>query len=381
MPIRARWIAASLAAALLLILGFFLLTESGRSTGRAALLVAGLLSDDGPTPLSLFTPAPLIEDVLIPTRQAAVPARLFEPRGTGPYGALILVAGYPSNIDDLQLSTVAEDLARLGIVTLIPKLPDLRRGRLSADDVDVLVESFQWLAERPHVAPTSVGYGGFCVGSSLSLLAAQDPRINRDVRLVNAFGGYYNLTSFIRAVATRTSTVQGRKISWQPSPSTLMLVTQNVLELAPEPADGDLLRRIIVDGDPADEILPALSPVGAISYQYLTTSDPQKIDDLLERLPGWYKDHLDALSPSNGMSNLHANIFIMHDHSDPYIPVAESYRLADAITDPEQKKQATFELFAHVRPHTSLDGIILLRDGVKLVGYLNDLLQAIMIDP
>ena len=62
------------------------------------------------------------------------------------------------------------------MAVLVPRLPGLRNGELTRADVDALVESYGWLSRQPGVNPERVGFAGFCVGSSLALLAAEDPR-------------------------------------------------------------------------------------------------------------------------------------------------------------------------------------------------------------
>lgn len=365
----------------LLLLAGLLLTESGRSTGRAALLVAGLFAPGETTPLGLLVGEPVVSNVTIPVAGKIVEGRLYAPDDTGSDGALILVAGYPSDIDDRQLASVATDLARMGIVALIPRLPALRNGRLSTDDVAALVAVFEWLSEQPTVAADHIGFAGFCVGSSLALLAAEDPRINGEVKLVNVFGGYFDLTSLLRAVATHSADYRGTTVSWQPAPATVMLVTQNILAQLPRAEDRVLLQRTFGAGEPADETLASLTPEGLTAYRLLSTTESAAFDQVLAELPTAHKAYLVTLSPSRGIADLRARLFIMHDEDDPYIPVGESYRLAAAIVDPAQKQQATFRIFAHVRPRRMADQLILVQDGVKLVGYLDDILWTTMPRP
>lgn len=366
--------------ALFMVAGGLLLTESGRSAGRAALLVAGLFSHEGKTPLSLLTSQPTVSDITIATQDGDIMARLYEPVGDGRFGALILVAGYPSNIEDLQLSTLAADLARMGIVTLIPRLPALSQGYLSPEDVSALVGSYEWLERRPNVAPDYIGYAGFCVGSSLALLAAEDARINERVRLVNVFGGYFDLATLLHSVATRSYINQGRRFSWRPSESTLLLVTQNAMSRL-TPIEREALEQHFEAGANANVLPATLSPGGLLIAALVYSADPVETDRLLAQLPLDHRDYLAALSPNHNINSLKARLFIMHDESDPYIPVSESYRLADSISDPGRVNRAVFELFAHVRPRQTIDRFILVRDGLKLISYLDDLLGTIMPSP
>lgn len=373
--------AAAAAGLIVLLIAGLLLTESGRSTGRAALLIAGLFTPGDRTPLGLLVGPSSVSEVEIATPEQTLTGRFFTPDGEGPFGALILVAGYPSNVDDQQLASLASDLSRLGIVVFIPQLPALRQGSLSSTDVEALVAVFEWLAEQPTVASTHIGYAGFCVGSSLALLAAEDPRINGQVRLVNAFGGYFDLAMLLRAVATQSADYRGQAVLWQPATPTVALVTQNILEQLAPPQDQELLQRHFVDGGQAEDLRASLTPSGYLAYQLLTTTDGATFDQLVAQVPAAPAEYLATLSPRTHIGNLHAKLYIMHDESDPYIPAGESYRLAEAIRDPAQKRQGTFRIFAHVRLQRAVDRLILAQDGIKLVGYLSDLLKAIMPRP
>lgn len=373
--------AAALAGLVVLLIMGLLLTESGRSLGRAALLVAGLFAPSDRTPLSLFARPPSVSGVEIMTAEQTIEGRLFTPNGEGPFGALILVAGYPSNVDDQQLASLASDLARMGIVVVIPRLPALQKGSLSTTDVAALVAVFEWLAEQPTVAGSHIGFAGFCVGSSLALLAAENPRISHDVRLVNAFGGYFDLTSLLRAVATQSADYRGRQVAWLPATPTVALVTQNILDQLAAPRDQAFLQNFFINGGQEQELKDSLTPSGYLAYRLLTTTDQRAFDQLLAQAPAASRRHLATLSPRTRAGDLHARIFIMHDESDPYIPVGESYRLAEAIGDPAQMRQGTFRIFAHVRPQRTTDRLILAQDGIRLVGYLGDLLHVLMPNP
>lgn len=353
---------------------YLTLVPNGRAHAKSALLVLDLLLPSNEALLRQVTTPAYAESVKIHTTSGNVEAQYYRPTGNGPHGALILVLGYPSNIEDLQLNRLAENLARLGIAVLVPRLPGLSTGKLVEDDVDVLVNAFQWLVKQPEIAPDHVGFGGFCVGSSLALLAAEDPRINEEVALVNVFGGYYDLQTFMRATAVHSAQYQGEEYPWQPSEQTVALYTQNVLGYLDNADDQAILKQYFTGGTAE---LEYLTPGGRLAYGLLTSTDAQEVDALLAQIPPQYQNKIASVSPSAGIGRLQAKVFIMHDISDPYVPVTESYRLANAIFDPGQKVQAEFVLFEHVRPNRALDRLTLFREGVRLIFYLGRLLAEI----
>lgn len=352
------------------------LTASGQAHIRAALLVADLLS---PTRASILRGlgAPTKQAVDIPTAAGPAAAHFYTPGGDGPHGGLILVLGFPSDINDPALNQVAENLARLGVAVLIPQLTHLRAGELAESDVQTLIAAFQWLATQPEIAAGHVGYGGFCVGSSLALLAAEDDRINTQVALVNVFGGYYDLTSYMRAIAARSAHYGGREYPWRPAADTEKLLVRNVLAFLGDP-DATALQRHFA-GDDADS--GALSPAGRWSVAFLSADAPEAADALIAQLPAEYASRLLALSPSAGIDQLHAKLYIMHDLSDPFVPVVEAYRLRDGLPQPSDVRFSQFVLFRHVRPEPGLGRIIVITEGVRLIFFLGPLLADLEPDP
>lgn len=350
------------------------LTTPGRAQVKAVLLVSDVLYSSPHTPLRLLTRPAVVETVAIPTAEGLVEARYYQAAGPEPHGAMILVLGYPSNINDPQLIRLADGLARLGIAVLTPRLPRLRVGELVAQDVDALVAAFEWLSVQPDIEPDYVGFGGFCVGSSLALVAAEDARIHEQVAVVNVFGGYYDLVSFLRATAAHSALYNGREYPWQPAAPTVALFAQNVLLQVDDPRERTLLMERLQNNPGGSEWSATLTSVGKVAYSLLTTTEVAEVDRLLTQIPADKMAQLATVSPSTRLNLLKAKVFIMHDVSDPYVPVTESYRLRDAIDDPSQKVYAQFELFSHVRPARLSGYPTLVLEGIKLSVYLGRLL-------
>jgi dienelactone hydrolase len=355
-------------AALIVWLG---LTSTGHAVVRAGLLVLDILPQSPISPLRVFTPEPVVEQVRFSYEGGTTEGRVFRPSGEGPHSAAILSLGYGPDPDDPLVLQVSEDLARVGIVVLIPNTLGLHMGNLMPEEVEVLVGAFEYLAAQSYVKPDRIGYAGFCVGSSIALVAAEDPRINEQVSYVNVFGGYYDARDLIRAVAARSSRYEGQEFAWTPHQQTAILFVQNVLLHLDVPQERQTLRQLI-QTPPEDPtaLLAELTPLGRLGYSSVTGSDPATVDALLATIPEQISAELKLISPSTGIDRLEAKVFIMHDVSDPYVPVTESYRLADAIPNAEQKVYAQFTLFDHVRPSRSMNWLHLLREAIKLFVYL-----------
>lgn len=365
---------------LALVVGLTVL-PGGRRFVRATLLVVDLLAPLPPPVTQVIGPAPAVTQSQVPAPGSGMAARYYQAAGDGAAagrGALIFVIGYPSNIDDPQLDRLAADMARAGVSVLMPRLPGLRNGDLTRADIDALVAAFEWLSHQPGVDPQRVGFAGFCVGSSLALLAAEDPHINERVALVNAFGGYYDLLSLLRATAAHSAVYDGREYAWQPADQTVAVFAQNVLQLTGDPGERARLVAHFAGAPGASGGPPeGLSADGQLAYALLTTTGPAAVDGLLARLSPEQRATLAALSPSTAIEQLKAQLYIMHDTSDPYVPVTESYALAAARPDPSQTHYVHFELFKHVRPTAqAVDRVTLVQEGVRLAAHVARVLAA-----
>jgi dienelactone hydrolase len=349
-------------------------TPSGRAFGSGALLVGESLGVSDISLLRLLSDKPAVAELSLPIRSGSVIARLYSPATPGSHPALILVTGNAVDVADVQLNRLAESLARLDIAALITQLPGLHAGQLVVDDVRSLVEVFEWLSVQPNIDPKRVGFSGFCIGSSLAIVAAADKKISDQVVLVNAFGGYYDLTQLMRAIAVQSIRNGVDEIPWKPAEPSLVLFARNVFLYIEDPHDRMVISDEFAKGGSVSIPPAGLSEQGTFVYQLLTTSDPHQFDRLIEQLPSDLRNRLNALSPSQAIGHVLAPIYIMHDVSDPYVPVTESYHMAAAV-NPTQLHYTQFAFFNHVRPDQSLAFWQVAWDGLRLAQHLGMIIQ------
>jgi dienelactone hydrolase len=293
---------------------------------------------------------------------------------------VVIALGYGPTWTDPLLVRVADDLARLGIAVLVPELPGLSLGNLVPEDVEVLVGAFEYLSARKEVDEGHVGYAGFCVGSSIALVAAEDPRIAGRVAYVSVFGGYYDLRDLMRAVATHWMSYGGEEYAWNPTVQAVTMYAQNVLLYADSAGEREALRRNLRAGPSAGEPPVELTPTGRLLHRLLTRSEPAITDETIRALPAEIHSRLDGLSPSTHIDRLQAQVFIMHDVSDPYVPVTESQRLADALAGPREPVYAQFSLFEHVYPSQSPDHLSLVGEGFRLFSFMAKLMRTMTVE-
>src|SRR5438874_6159222 len=144
----------------------------------ATLLLPHFFPGDVPRPLRLFTPAPTVRTIDVPDAPGRMVADIYEPGNGGRHPAMVLLLGVnPLPRAHEQVTTLADGIARTGIVTVVAESDALLSGEIRAEEVDNLVALYQHLERLPAVDAQRIGFAGFCVGGVLELIAASDPRI------------------------------------------------------------------------------------------------------------------------------------------------------------------------------------------------------------
>ncbi len=358
------------------------LTRDGRVAVEASIFLPDMVLQ---VPLP-FRPVDLISDP--PRRERvtidyesrngprSIDADLYVPaQGARHVGVVFSMGAPPLKLDDPRLVRIAEDSARSGVVMLVPFSERLDDISIEPEEIDALVAEFQYVQDQPEVDPARVGFFGASVGGSLALVAAADPRIADDVDHVVSFGGYFDALSTFGAIATHRIEYKDVDEPWTPMPHAERVVAYQLIDRLDDPRDRDLLTRTFIDADPptADE-LATLSPVGRSSYNFLANRDPAAVADLIRQLPPDAVADLDYLSPKTSIDRVKADLFILHDRADPFVPYTESRRLKDAIGNRPNAHFDELRLFEHVSPKLDQQPDIIALDSTRLLFRLYQLL-------
>ena len=359
--------------ALLLALGFSM-THEGRTGGKALLIMPEILPNVPVRPLSWFLKEPIIEEVQIQAPSGPLSADIYRPRGQAMHGAVILHVGVTANYQDKTLVRFSKALARSGAVVMVTKSQPAADGFLFPEEVGNLVATFQFLQQQPYVDPQRMGFAGFCVGASLSALAAADPQIRDSVAFLNFFGGYFDLADYVGAITTETMSYRGERVSWEREETPWNVLTRTLIEFVEDPQDRARLSAIIVERTTASERLVKLSPDALALHQLLVNRDPERTAQLVGALSPRHQALFRELSPRYVVEDLRAKVFVMDDREDDLVPYVESRRMADALED-KGRYYTDFRVFEHVRPERGLSVLSFVKELRKLFKHLNLALQ------
>jgi dienelactone hydrolase len=331
-------------------------------------------------PVDLVSDPPRREHVFIEYESRNGPrtieGELYTPAHGAKHAGVVFSMGAPPLVlDDPRLVRIAEDASRSGVVMLVPFSDRLDELRIEPEEIDALVAEFQYVRALPDVDPARMGFFGASVGGSLALVAAADPRIADEVQHVVSFGGYFDALPTFGAIVTHHIEYQDVDEPWTPKIHANIVVTHQLIDRVDSEADRALLARWFLDGEPASaQGIATLSPIGLATYNFLANRDPQAVQRLIDRLPQTEIDDMNYLSPRSSIANVKADLIILHDQGDPFIPYTESRRLQDAVGARPNVSFDELRLFDHVSPKLNTRPEIVALDSTRLLFRLYQLL-------
>lgn len=340
-------------------------TPQVKATLRSVGFVAQVLPTVPVKPSEWFTETPERREISYTLDNGgAGSADLYIPAGGGEHSALLFFLGVnPAGKDDERVVNLGNAVARTGIVVMIPWSERMAQRRVTGQEADDLVRGFEHLRSLDMVDEDEVGMAGFCVGSSLMLVAAQDERIRDDVKVVNSFAGYYQAEDLIASVVSERRFYEEDSRPWEPDKLSVQVVRTHLLESVDDPVERATLAEIIEN----DAAVPSnLSPDARLVYDILNAPDIQTARRLIDLLPPDSLETLHRISPSTNIDSLKAKALVMHDRQDNLVPSEESRRLVDALQSRGDVHYTEFSFFDHLDPSSRVGNFELAREGAKL---------------
>ena len=351
---------------------------------KTTLIVPELFIDAPITPLKLVSGAPAKEEVHIELPDGrTVPADVYRPSGGGEHGAFILAVGAANKIRDHEgVIRLSNTISRTGVVVMVPELyypfeeatlPEEVSELVHAfsTNVDEVVAAYQWLHEQPYVDNDRLGIFGVSAGGGIALIAAADERIRADVDFVAALGTYYDMVDLVSAVTTEEIYYGDQTIAWEPRIKSVRVLHSSVISYLSDERDRDILTRIFVrEEEGARDEIGDLTDKGADIYRAFETKDADRILAFWSEMSSQDIDTLREISPSTYVANIHTDLFIMTDRSDPYVPYVESRRLRDAVSgNGNEIHYAEFDFLNHVELSSPSDPLSFTKDLGRLFYY------------
>jgi fermentation-respiration switch protein FrsA (DUF1100 family) len=243
---------------------------------------------------------------------------------------------------DARLVEFAEALARSGFAVVVPDVPALRELRLTPASVADIVAAVEFLRTGPQTAPwlgadRRVGIGAFSVAAGLAVLAALDPGAGAEVDFLLLVGGYYDLQRTLAYLTTGHYRWGHQRLEAEPDTDGKWVYALSNAPSLRRPSDraalGELARARLVDpAADVDPIVARLGPDGRAVYDFIVNQDPERVPELVGRLPAAVRADIAALDlAGHDLAGLQAELILVHGFDDNIIPFGESVALAAAV--------------------------------------------------
>lgn len=320
--------------------------------------------------VALCTVSPREEE----TQAAGYPATAYLPRRPRDAPrALLLNGATPLGRRHPRLVQLARGIARAGFSVLVPDLPGLAQGEVTWTGVRSTVASAQELAEGGKVALL-----GISSGTTLALLAAEEPDLAEQVSVVAGTTCYTDLRDLIRLATTGTYEARGELRRYPAGPFLALCVARSVCAGLDEGQGEEALAQALegVAEDDPDPLAPlpwlqvaGLGEEARAALALLANRDPGRFDALYAALPEGSRAKVDRLSPVKGAGRLRAPVELLVDPRDKYFPLEHALALARASP---LVRVTVSEALAHADARRSARAAVeLLRVGSFLVRVLH----------
>lgn len=306
---------------------------------EAFLVLSDLSAGSGPSRLKATTPVPDRQTITFAVSGREYRGDLYR-LAAAPQAAILLVPGAAQEgKDDPRLVALAYTLARARFAVLVPDMAGVRDLKVRPTDVREVADAFTYLVSRAELAPEGrAGIGGHSYAVGPALLAAMEPDLRDRVRFVQGVGGYYDISNVVTFFTTGRFKEPSGAVWRYLEPNTYgkwVFVLSNAERF--DAPDRNLLtsmarRRIADPQAPVADLAASLGPEGRSLHALLDNSDPDRVPELISRLPASIREDMAALDLAHrDLGTLKSRLILVHGDDDDIIPYTESVRLDRAL--------------------------------------------------
>jgi hypothetical protein len=324
----------------------FFLTPVGRTIVKTLIILPEFIPNSPVKTINLFTSQPVVKEVEFASGSRRIYADLWLPKEKGKFPAAVLHLGIDVDRKDPRVQKLANSFARTGVATLVPNIPSLGRRRVLTEAKEDLIASFEYLKSQSSVDTNRIGFIGFCASGGLVFLAAEEPKIAKEVVYVVTVNPYYDLNNLYKNITLRQIKDNGKTYDWNPNFKTIEIYNRETIGGVEKDLDREILNdHLTLIGPEKIETghfppltpkeLKQLSPEAKATYEGLINTDPSKADYYLENATDEQKNLIKQLSPATNLDKLEAKPFILMDKNNIFIPYTEAEMLDKALGEKE----------------------------------------------
>lgn len=344
---------------------------------QAVAVLKTLSHEPLPWPVRASTVAVTTREVSIPTSEGVLRGRMYEPVGVSHAPGMVIVHGvHYLGMNEPRLETFARAMAGCGMAVLTPELPAIADYRIGPESAAAIGESAEWLALNLHERrPVSVL--GLSFSGGLTLLAAEDPKYSRWMKMVFAIGSQANMQRVARyyrtGKAVRPDGTVETLAAHEYGP--LVMEYEHVDEFVPAAdrvALSAVLKQHLYEDVPAEQMaMSGLTAAQKLEVAQLLKADNARTLTLLAANETRHAREMEAVSPDRDLKAVRTPVFLLHGEADNVIPASETLWLAKGLRPEVLQGALVSPLISHVEMGISPG----MRDEWRLVDFMANVLR------
>jgi pimeloyl-ACP methyl ester carboxylesterase len=304
----------------------------------------------------MLTAEPKVEQIVV----EGVPVEIVKPGRGGPWPAWLFVNGaHPMRRTEPVVTRLSRGLARAGYLVLVPDVPGLGEGTITARTLEGTVAAAAAAIQRDDVAGERIALIGASTGAALALLTAGRPELAAHVSVVAAVAPFADLERMVCLATTRGYAEEAGFTTYDVTDLQRRVVARSLVATISDAVERE---RLFSDLDLAEReerdavgALPSeldlLTSETQAVVRLLQNGDPERFATLYGDLPELVRSLLLQLSPVAGCKEVRAPVELVVPPSDVYFPLGEAHALAATLPNVHLTITGTLD---HTRPHLSL---------------------------
>jgi pimeloyl-ACP methyl ester carboxylesterase len=353
---------------------FLALTPTVYDHLRAASILM-VIADMPESALSDLDTNPVLEEEITYPSTVTERARIYHPLGIAHPSAVVVVPGvHHLGMDEPRLKRFARALASHGYLVLTPQVDELADYNITKNSSVVIGDAVHELARRSGAA--KVGLLGLSFAGGMSLIAASDEAVERQLSVVIAIGAHDDLNRVLNFFETdETQAPDGTvlKMKAHEYGSLVTAYSHASAFFAPEDVEQAriTLRLLLWENLPKAHAEAAkLSPRGQARMALLFAHDTKSLVEDTQRGLAQARPEIDAASPHYYLAKVHVPVMLLHGSADNVVPPTETLWLERDL--PKDSLKAA--LISPAIGHVEVGGANTM-DKVRLIHWMKEMLD------
>jgi dienelactone hydrolase len=340
-----------------------------------AVSVLMIVADAPDSAIEHFDANPVAEEEITFPSLTTEPARLYHPIGIAHPSPVVVVPGvHHLGMNEPRLRRLARALASHGYLVLTPQVDELADYNITKRSAVVIGDAVHELARRSG-AP-KVGLLGLSFAGGMSLIAASDDAVQRQLDAVIAIGAHddlHRVLDFYQSDQTYAPDGTLFKMKAHEYGSLVTAYSHAAAYFAPQDvAQARLtLRTLLWENLPeAHADAAKLSPQGQARMAQLFAHDTKSLIDDTRRGLAAVQPELDAASPHFYLAKVHVPVMLLHGAADNVVPPTETLWLEHDLPRGVLRDGLISPAIGHVEV-----GGASIMDQMRLVHWMKEMLD------